>query len=236
MRAVALGVVGCLVGLAGGAEALAGCDAVLGIDAASLEPAGVDSGADAGGDDGGADAGAADGGADTGAPAELSCASYCDTIMKNCTGTNTEYLSAAICLSMCPTFDLSATIADTADDTLGCRIFEARAAATTPEVSCRFAGPLGGGHCGSTPCLPFCTLDVSYCAPPLPVAYEGGLPECTTECKTLPYNVVDAGDTTSETSNSLNCRLWHLETAFTSSDYGKMHCEHTGLVSATCTQ
>jgi hypothetical protein len=218
---------GVLAGLAG-AAALSGCNAMLGIGAASLESE----------DDGGTDAagGDAGGGDDGGGPLTLSCASYCATIMRNCTGANAEYLSPDICLSMCPALELNTTIGDTMDDTLGCRLFHARAAALTPNVSCRFAGPLGGGHCGDDPCLSFCTLDVGYCVSPRPVPYEGGIPECRADCTTYPYVTVGAGDTTTEDTNTLNCRLWHLETAFTDPQSGLFHCAHTDLASATCTK
>jgi hypothetical protein len=196
------------------------CNGLLGIGPASLEE----------------DAG--DAGTPTG---DLSCQHYCDLVLQNCTGANAEYLGQAAqqtCLAMCPAFEVSSRIADTADNSLGCRLFFASEAASTPGVSCRFAGPLGGGHCGSDPCVPFCALDVQYCAgPDLPVAYEGGVPECMNACKTqpgFPYLVVDAGDTTLDTTNTLNCRLWHLETAFSSPTAGKLHCMHTKAVSTTC--
>jgi hypothetical protein len=204
--------------VAGSLGSMVGCNAVLGINGASLEP--VD---DAGGPN--------DAGADV---IELSCDHYCDVIMQNCTGANAEYLSRPICMQMCPAFDINSTVADTADDTLGCRLFHANGAANTPEMSCRFAGPLGGGHCGSDPCVPFCALDVQYCSFPKPIPYEGGTPDCEQSCGTYPYLVVDAGDTTTEGSNTLNCRLWHLETAFTSPDYGLAHCLHTALASMVC--
>jgi hypothetical protein len=46
--------------------------------------------------------------------------------------------------------------------------------------------------------------------------------------------VGDAGDTTLESGNTLNCRLWHLETAYTSDEFGTFHCPHTRRVSSTC--
>jgi len=178
--------------------------------------------------------GGADGGGGETDGGDLSCAHYCAVIMQNCTGANAEYLSSDVCAAMCPAFEVNDTIADTADDTLGCRIFHAMAAATTPDVSCRVAGPLGGGHCGNDPCEPFCTLDVQYCAPPNPVAYDGGASACDMMCRTYPYLVADAGDTTLEGTNTLNCRLWHLETAFRGPTYGAFHCPHTAQASETC--
>jgi len=208
---------GVLLGLSG---AVLACNAILGIDAASLEPT----------EDAGTEAQA-----DAGPAGQPTCAEYCDVISRNCTGANAEYLTSDVCVAMCPAFEVSVTAADTADDTLGCRMFFANAAATTPDVSCRFAGPLGGGHCGSDPCQPFCSLDVQYCAPPNPVAYDGGASACEDACKTYPYLVVDAGDTTLDSTNTLNCRLWHLETAFSGgATTATFHCPHTGQVSMTC--
>jgi hypothetical protein len=203
------------LGVAGGAlaAALIGCNGLLGIGAASLES-----------EDGGS----------PDASNMPNCTTYCSVIMQNCTGNNAEYLSAAICASMCPAFETSTTIADTANDTLGCRMYFANQAAQTPATSCRFAGPLGGGHCGGNPCSSFCDLDMGYCTGDKPVPYEGGIPGCQSGCATYPYLTVDAGDTTSDNGNTLNCRLWHLETAYTNDDFGKFHCPHTELVSSLC--
>jgi hypothetical protein len=201
------------------AVSLGACNGVLGIGSATVEP--VD-------DAGDAAANTVDGG-----PEPLTCEHYCDVITANCTGANEEYLTHAICLTMCPVFDFGMGIADTKDNTLGCRIFNANAAATNPDVACRYAGPLGGGHCGSSPCQAFCGLDLPYCVAPNPAAYSGDS-QCETECAAYPYLEVDAGDTTTEMGNTLNCRLWHLETAYTSPLYGMTHCPHTGQVSMTC--
>ncbi|HEX8789830.1 MAG TPA: hypothetical protein VF765_02680 [Polyangiaceae bacterium] len=184
---------------------------------------------------------------DGGTPGQPSatCQYYCDTIMQNCpTGTaNAEYLTPAICMSMCPAFDSNGNIADSKDNTLDCRIFNAQQAAKNPDVYCRYAGPLGGGHCGADPCQPFCTLDTTYCDGKCmqmngdnvckPVIYSS--PDvCEAACKqNFPY-LVDAGDTALESTNTLNCRLWHLETAFVSNDNGEYHCPHTAVMSATC--
>jgi serine/threonine-protein kinase len=162
------------------------------------------------------------------------CDRYCDLVMKNCTGANAEYLSREICMKMCPAFEIGVTVGDTATGTLGCRLFHASAAESAPADHCRSAGPLGGRHCGKDPCEPFCALAVTYCAPPKAVPYPGGIRDCQTACKSYPYLVADAGDTTLESGNTLNCRLWHLETAYTSDEFGMFHCSHTKRVSSTC--
>ncbi len=168
------------------------------------------------------------------ASAPAPCDRYCDLVMKNCTGDNAEYLSRSICMKMCPAFEIGATSGDTAHATLGCRVYHANEAATAPAEHCRAAGPLGGRRCGKDPCEPFCTLAVTYCAPPKAVPYPGGIADCQAACKTFPYLVGDAGDTTFESGNTLNCRLWHLETAYTSDDFGMFHCPHAKRISSTC--
>jgi hypothetical protein len=212
LRSILAGGVLALGALGGLCSAVVGCNGLLGIGAASLED-------------------------EAGAPTnttQLTCASYCAVVMQNCTGANAEYLTADICNSMCPAFELGTTIADSADDTLGCRTFFANQAAQTPDTSCRMAGPLGGNHCGTNPCSPFCDQDIAYCTGDKPVAYDGGVPTCLSACGAYPYLVGDAGDTTTESGNTLNCRLWHLETAYTSDSYGQIHCAHTAQVSSTC--
>jgi serine/threonine-protein kinase len=166
--------------------------------------------------------------------APATCERYCDQVMKNCTGSNAEYLSREICMKMCPAFEIGVAEGDTANGTLGCRLFHASAAESAPGEHCRAAGPLGGRHCGNDPCEPFCTLAVTYCSAPKPAPYPGGHSECEAACKNYRYLVADAGDTTLESGNTLNCRLWHLETAYTSDDFGMFHCPHTKRVSSTC--
>jgi hypothetical protein len=155
-------------------------------------------------------------------------------VTKNCTGANAEYLSRDICMKMCPAFEIGVTTADTGSGTLGCRMIHAAAAESAPAEHCRAAGPLGGRRCGKDPCEPFCALAVTYCTPPKSPPYPGGVADCQAACKGYPYLTADAGDTTLESGNTLNCRLWHLETAFTSDDFGLYHCGHTKRVSATC--
>src|SRR5579884_3768518 len=130
------------------AAALLGCNALLGIGSASLEP-----------EDGGGEAGAQG----------PSCQLYCSTIVQNCTGQFAEYVGSEdptqLCMAMCPVWDNGFSVGPTNDDTVGCRLYYAQQAATDPATNCRNAGPLGGGVCGAgaNPCQDFCSLDVQYC-------------------------------------------------------------------------
>jgi hypothetical protein len=198
--------------VASGLVLLGGCNSILGITAATQEP-----------DDSGGDAG----------PPSLTCAFYCATVMQNCTGPNLEYLDMPTCMTACPIFEPGTSFTtDTADDTLGCRIYHALAAAGDPSYHCRHAGPVGGDHCGM-PCEAFCNLDTSYCAAPNPVAYSSPT-LCQADCANYTYLTGSTGDLTQTGGDTLNCRVYHLEAAFASMSAAQYHCPHTEPVSAVC--
>ena len=214
----------------GSIATLDACNAVLGIERATLL---VDEGGDAGGI-----------GADSTDP--LTCSNYCTAIMQNCTGSNLEYLSNDVCLTMCGymtkgQFYPQSTEPDNVDS-LGCRLWHANTAAMHPETHCRHAGPLGSDLCGG-PCNPFCSLDWHYCTDDKGIGvYEGQVMGCESVCSGdagFDY-VKDSGDLVDPSSgamiemgNTLNCRLWHLETAIDKND-PTTHCPHTGQQSMTC--
>ncbi|MDP9150595.1 MAG: hypothetical protein M3O36_11735 [Myxococcota bacterium] len=200
------------------------CNSVLGIDPAALDP-------DAGPSPDGQSA-VGDSGAGPQAPEPLTCNHYCDVVMQNCQGTNLEYLTRDICMGICPVFELGTRIDDTANDTLGCRLWHANSASLEPDVHCRHAGPVGGDRCGGL-CPAFCNIDTAYCSG-ANTAYDGGLTVCEGACAAYPYVTgLDAGDLGSENGDTLNCRLWHLESAF-APGAAAFHCPHTALVSDKC--
>jgi hypothetical protein len=137
---------------------------------------------------------------------------------------------------MCLHFDLG-TPGDTTNNSKACRVYHSNAAATDPNFHCRHAGPTGGGTCGDQPCEGFCALDFALCDARGLFPYDGGEPGCRAACKAYPYLTSDAGDLTiTSGSNTLNCRIYHLESAY---DVGNpsaptTHCPHTGVISATC--
>jgi hypothetical protein len=214
----ALGVVTAVTGIV----SAGGCNAILGINAATAE-----NDADSG-------SGTGDGTTIDATP-ELTCDFYCATVMRNCQGANSEYVNTATCMTACPIFEPGTTYAtDTMDDTLGCRIYHALAAAGDPSYHCRHAGPVGGNHCGD-PCQAFCNLVTSYCAAPNPVAYASP-GACKNACKSgsFPYLTSDAGDLSLTSGDTLNCRIYHLEAAMQSASAASYHCPHTEAVSAVC--
>jgi hypothetical protein len=215
-------------GAAAIAGVLAGCNSILGINEASLEP----------------EAGAA--AADT---YRLDCSSYCNVINTNCgmsgTQDNREYLSLEVCRAICPQFEQVRTPNGSVDpneptpttDTLNCRVWHANAAAGPGEahVHCPHAGPLGAHMCENnrtSACGHFCNLDLAFCTG-ANAAYKS-VEECMSACLPdggypgYPYNVNPADTEVTDlaaSGNTLNCRMYHLENfLFTHAD---VHCSHT---------
>ena len=226
---VALGTM-VVVGASGG---LLACNGLLGIGAASQE--------------------AEDGGGGEAAAPELSCEHYCDLMDTNCGWSSKypEYLSKATCVQMCNVFDTGNVVSSDNTDTLGCRVFYAEKTAQDP-TNCRFAGLLGGGKCGATPCVDFCAVDVQYCnSDAIQVFPYKNVQDCQNHCQGVDGGV-DGGDGgiagypylspaagsgelfNAESGNTLNCRTWHLNNAFGSKQLGLFHCPHTQPTPSPC--
>jgi hypothetical protein len=187
------------------------------------------------------------GGGDTGTEAGgLSCASYCTTVMTNCTGGNAQYLSQEQCEAMCAVWPVGVET-DTSGDTLGCRNTHAGYAATPGPATthCPHAGPYGGGVCGTT-CANFCELALARCSAAALLADAGidgsptgtflGVPftdntDCTTKCGAWTFpstNDPDAGYNASggpQSGNVGECREWHLANAWRAGQQDP-HCGH----------
>jgi hypothetical protein len=183
------------------------------------------------------DAGTADAAVDA---AQTACQAYCATIEKNCTGENREYISPEICVAMCARYEPGVP-GDQSNDSLACRMLHATRAATDPSNECSQAGPLATGPCNSNPCGPFCLLTFSLCNPISQFPFDGGEQGCRAECSKFPYISADAGDAAAgdilyTTGNTLNCRLYHLESAFDPNNPSASltHCPHTATISAPC--
>jgi len=217
--------------VAGGAAvaSIAGCNAILGIDAVTLA---VDAGSDAGPPSEG------------GPPVDL-CATYCNVIHQNCTADLTQYAFwPNDCMQLCAFWE-TGNPGDTTGDTRECRIYHAGAAAgstANAAFHCPHAGPLGGGvgfcvapdasSSAEAVCASFCELDFDLCRG---IAYEGPT-DCEQSCLGYPYA---GGGVTTDTGNSLDCRLYHLEYAaydysIGDTDGGATHCTHTAAQSTAC--
>jgi hypothetical protein len=191
-----------------------GCNAILGYDSATLA-SGVTSD-------------------DAGDP--NTCAAYCANIQVACTGVNAEYINTFVCLAMCQQFEPGVP-GDETQNSLACRIWHTTAAKSDPALHCRHAGPLGGGVCGTDPCSEFCDLTQALCStqPSPPYSSESA---CETACPNFTYDeATNDGDLAEESGNTLNCRIYHLESAYDTQDNPdatSTHCPHTAVNSATC--
>jgi hypothetical protein len=169
---------------------------------------------------------AACGGGDDGPDAmPATCQAYCDDIVNNCTGDNTQYTSEAQCLAVCEAFE-PGDVGAQSGNSLECRAYHAGAALGDADTHCSHAGPGGNGPCGSN-CEGFCTLVLHACTGD-DLAYAS-LDDCLDACEgfddTEPYDSGDVG------GDTLACRLYHATVA---TGDPVQHCEHTLPVSDTC--
>jgi len=229
MRRTAL-ILAAILGVGGLLEA---CNAVLGIDEATQAPA--------------------EAGSPTVASLyAINCDNYCSLMSTYCTassqGDNTEYLGSdgGVCRTLCNDLEVSGEMISPAAEpmetnTLNCRVWHANAARLSmdPHTHCPHAGPLGGTVCDNAgdPCEPFCRMDVDFCTGHN-AAYTG-YDDCLSACRPnadagyggYPYEV-NVGDpevsdlaAQFQGSNTLNCRLYHLENFLRTGD--AVHCTHT---------
>jgi hypothetical protein len=150
-------------------------------------------------------------------PPDPTCGVYCNDITANCAGAHLQYADEPTCLTKCAdmladqAMDLG-SLADTAGNTLGCRIYHAGASANDPATHCSHAGQLGGGVCG-TYCETYCDFMTAACPGD---SFSGG--SCPTVC--AGFTSGTPGDTTGD---SLQCRLYHASVALTDAT---THCPH----------
>lgn len=171
------------------------------------------------------DAGDGGGGGDGGDGGGLNCNHYCNIVMSGCTpdaGT-AQYASQAECLAMCAKLPVG-TAGDTTGNTLGCRLYHAGVAASSPDagaIHCGHAGPYGGDVCGDK-CAGFCSIAVATCGD---AGFDGG---CTADCANFAFDGGPYGTTYEPTSgDSLSCRYYHLRAAQTAA---ATHCPHIATV------
>jgi hypothetical protein len=147
----------------------------------------------------------------------VSCSTYCQTILQNCTaadgsvGGTAQYNDSVDCENTCALLPMG-TYGDTAD-TVGCRQYHATLAAQDPVMHCPHAGAGGGGVCGSR-CDDYCTLVMGHCtvangADP-PYASQA---DCLAACNGYAYQE-DASDYDPNNIGSLNCLDYHLRESF----------------------
>jgi hypothetical protein len=149
------------------------------------------------------------------------CRDYCDTLAANCTGENQQYASPLACLAVCELLE-PGTPGVTSGNNVQCRLSLADLAASTgePGESCYAAGPGGAGMCGSD-CEGFCTMMTKKCTE------LGTQAQCLQACAAVPDlsrpPTNQRYDSSLQTGNSLQCRLFHVSAA---SIEPATHCAH----------
>lgn len=153
-------------------------------------------------------------------PAELTCASYCEVYLSGCVDFS-EYANDQDCLDNCAQWP-TGEAADTAVDSLGCRLYHATVATSTdPAIHCPHAGPSGAATCvteNAPDCGLYCSRYFESCVDGLN-AYDDEA-DCMAQCAGwYPGTAKDVdGDT-------IGCRAYHAGAAVADPD---THCPHAG--------
>ncbi|MBW2522979.1 MAG: hypothetical protein JRI23_02330 [Deltaproteobacteria bacterium] len=182
--------------LIAGAAWLVGCEGVLGIEDAELDPL--------------VTAATSDG-----------CETYCDTVQSSCTTTRSVFTNRNTCQAYCERLP-QGEAGDQIGNSVACRQSQAELAAATgePDVHCPLAGPGGQGTCG-TNCESYCQVFAEVCTTRFEQRYEG-LADCVNFCD---GGLLDLGsyDASMDRGDSIQCRLWHLSAAAVDPSF---HCRH----------
>ena len=173
-----------------------GCEGVLGIEDAELDPEFEAAGTSA-------------------------CEVYCSTVADSCTGDDAVFTNRNTCLAFCERLPIG-NDGDTTGNSVACRVAQAELAAATgePEVHCPLAGPGGEGTCGDN-CESYCGVFADVCTTRFAQGYAD-VADCIDACG---IDIPDLGsfDTSMDEGDSVQCRLWHLSAAAVNPTH---HCIH----------
>jgi hypothetical protein len=186
-----------------GLFALAGCEAIAGIEERRLAL-----------DGGNQEAGPVR------PPASALCTQYCEDVMSSCTGEFALYGTTDVCLAVCAALP-QGNRDEPGGNTMACRAKYAEfARGGEPDVNCPIAGPGGSGTCGDD-CESYCMLFEKACEDSLPN-------DCERKCSGLAndgkFDVIKHHD-----GDYMQCRLVHSSTALGDPD---THCWHATIVPA----
>jgi hypothetical protein len=172
----------------------------------TVDPTGLETGNDSMGDS-------------TGMPAALDCAEYCGIYMDACVDF-TEYANEQECMDQCGQWPIG-DAADTAGDTLGCRLYHVTVASSAdPALHCPHAGPSGDATCadaGAPTCVDYCDTYFDNCTGDLNVYTD--VDDCLAQC--APWYPGAVGDTA---GNSIGCRTYHSGAPAVGDP--DLHCPH----------
>ena len=148
----------------------------------------------------------------------LSCANYCAIYLDACNDF-TAYANEQDCLDNCAQWPIGTEV-DTADDTLGCRIYHATVASSTdPEMHCPHAGPNGDATCvaeEAPTCDVYCMRFFDNCTGELNTFVD--MADCMDQCGDwYPGTEADVE------GHTVGCHSYH---ANASAGDPEMHCPH----------
>jgi hypothetical protein len=166
------------------------------------------------------------------------CDQYCDEVQAKCN--NQNFTDRNQCMAVCALMKPGVEGAPP-DDTVACRLANAKAATKDDPAGCRKASAFGGGACGE-PCVTFCNMVNVICIdgrdPTLqPYPDVGSCLEACQDTKGATPIVYDPnaseGPAAGQGGNTLNCRMYHSMLAIPAAAK-TTHCPHTKPVSAAC--
>lgn len=166
-----------------------------------------------------------------GSTVQPTCSAYCADVIGVCGHTlgagakpAGQYLDDKACLAACETsYKFPAgQVWNRSQNTLGCRVWHAKAALSEdPLFHCEAAGPTGGGVCGD-PCELYCELTAATCAEDL-APYESPA-ACLTACAEMDTS----GKVGATQGDSLQCRLGLLAASWEDSFLPATQCPLVG--------
>ena len=164
------------------------------------------------------------------AVAQASCATYCTTVLANCSGAPMSADGGAVglapfsgmtaCMNACARWP-AGKIGDTSGDSVACRAYHAMAAGGgmgAARTHCPHASLSGGGVCGADRCANFCELATQLCTAANGVSDPqfGSKADCLAQCGKAPF-AFDANEPELVVDTpTLNCAFYHLGEAFAS--------------------
>lgn len=157
------------------------------------------------------------------------CEEYCADVIDACEETP-QFLTESGCMTICENmYSYDESEAGLQGNTVQCRAQSARLAldfADGREQYCVTAGPMGIG-CGGTACDNYCSAMERFC----PEDFET-IPDCKAACREVPRSepYVDSFPN----SNSLECRVYHIQLSVVSSPQRLLHCGHAAGRAGPC--
>jgi hypothetical protein len=165
------------------------------------------------------------------------CENYCNLSLTTCTGTsNAAFADLATCNATCSSYNFTNVLTfptDTDKNTFACRAYHLTVATgntAAANTHCVHTGLSGGNACGSL-CDSYCYFAQLACTAGNQL--YASLSACMTNCSAFSGAQL-TGASGATDGDSLQCRIYHLAVASTSTANAGTHCPHGMTTSATC--